>query len=206
MDKQEYLNRLSADIRPEKPAGKFSRILSSKIFLVCLFGLIGLIFIIIIGSILSGLKGSQKDKIIAFKLHLDNTSEIMEKYQKNIKSSILRSNSASLSSIISDTNNSVSNYLKEKYDFKEKNIPQKITDQATLEKDELESSLAEAKINGMLDRTYANKMAYEISMFTTEENQIYNSIKDEPLKETLGKSINSLNNLYHEFNGFLETK
>ena len=70
----------------------------------------------------------------------------------------------------------------------------------------MESELFEAKINGILDRIYAHKMAYEVSMFLSEESDLMNLTKNEALKEALSSSYNSLENLYNSFNDFSETK
>ena len=62
----------------------------------------------------------------------------------------------------------------------------------------------EAKINGILDRIYAHKMAYEISLITTREAQIMKSINNDTLNEILTTSYNSLETLYDKFNNFSE--
>ena len=92
----------------------------------------------------------------------------------------------------------------EKYEFKEKDISEDLVEEATLNKDGLESELFEAKINGILDRIYAHKMAYEISVITSEEAKIINMTGDSSLKELLEKSHSSLENLYEKFNNFSE--
>ena len=88
----------------------------------------------------------------------------------------------------------------------EKNVDKKIAEEATTMKDGLESELFEAKINGVLDRIYAHKMAYEISLITTREAQIMKSINNDTLDEILTTSYNSLSTLYEKFNDFSETK
>ena len=79
-------------------------------------------------------------------------------------------------------------------------------EQLTLEKDGLSEELFEAKINGILDRIYAHKMAYEISLITARESQIIKSVNNDVLKEALVKSYDSLGVLYDKFNDFSETK
>ncbi len=163
------------------------------------------IIIAIIGAILSGNKGGEKNLSISLKLHIDNTSEIIQQFQPNVKSSSLRSSSASLYSVLSNTSRELTGYLTEKYDFKDKDVAKNITDEATLLKDGLEAELFEAKINGILDRIYAHKMSYEISLIMSEEAKIINSTGNGALKELLTASYNSLNNLYTPFNDFSET-
>ena len=205
MDGQDYLDQISADSRPIKPS-RFQNIISSKFFLIGLIFVIVLIIIIVIGAILSANKTDVKSLSAALNLHITNTTSIIKTYQDEVKSSSLRSSSASLGSVLSDTNNKLTKYLTERYNYNPKKVETKISDQATLEKDNLESELFEAKITGNLDRIYAHKMAYEISRFISEETKIYNSTNDDTLKDILSTSYNSLSTLYDNFNNFSETK
>lgn len=212
MENQEYLNQISQSSKPVAPkSGKsgfsISNILHSKFFLVGAIAIVALILILIIGAILSGNKKDIKSDIIKLRLHVDNTSAVIKDYQPHVKSSILRSHSASLESILSSTSTDLSNYLTTKYNYKSSSKEDKnLTTEATTEKDALESELFTAKINGNLDRIYAHKMAYEISKFMAEESTIYNTTQDDALKAILNQSYSSLENLYSNFNDFSETK
>ena len=203
MDRQEYLNQISATNQPTKSPK--SGIFASKFFWVGVISGAAFILIMVIGSALGGGSTSTKDKLYALILHINNTSELISEYQPNVKSSELRSHSASLSSILANTNKGLNDYATSKYNFKEKDIPKKITEEETTTKDELQSELFEAKINGILDRVYAHKMAYEISLIATRESQLLKSANNDDLKEALTASYNSLNNLYSKFNDFSET-
>ena len=200
MDNKEYLAQISASVRPgKKPKTSF---IPPK-FLAILGGLIGAIIVfVIIGSVLGGNKDSLKDRVLSLKAHLDNTSIIIADYQPAVKSSELRSNSASLSSILSSTNSDVSSYIDSKWGIKK--IDKKYGDEASLAKDAIESELFEAKITGILDRIYAHKMAYEISLIASEETAIIKATKEEALKNILTTSYNSLENLYSKFSDFSE--
>lgn len=203
MEGQEYLNQISAKSKPPKRAG--SGLLSSKFFIVGAVGVAVLLVIIILGAVLGG-KDSEKDLSIKFKLHLDNTASAIQTYQPSVRSSDLRSSSASLYGILTNTSRDLTNYLVEKYKFKDKDVDKKIVEAATLEKDGLESELFEAKINGILDRIFAHKMSYEITVLMSEENKLINTTKNETLKENLLTSYRSLENLYESFNDYSETK
>ena len=208
MDSQQYLNQISEMSRPApKSKGKgISGLLSSKFFLVGVIGVVLLIVIIIIGSILGGNKSDNKTLCYDLKLHLDNTAEVINEYQQYVKSSELRSSSASLLGVLTNTSRDLTTYLENTYNFKDKDISKTMVEQADLVKDDFLNELFEAKINGILDRIYAHKMAYEISLLTAEESQLYNSSKDESLSNLLNTSYESLNNLYDKFNDFSETK
>ena len=180
--------------------------MSSKLFMAGIVCVVVLIGTIILGAILSGAKGGEKNSLIELKLNIDNTSNVIRDYQSRIKSSILRSSNASLLSILSNTSRDVTNYLTEKFSFKEKDIEKDITEEAQLHKDGLEADLFEARINGNLDRVFTYRITYEISEIMNKEGQIYNSTSNEELKSILSSSYSSLENLYNDYNSFSETK
>ena len=201
MEGQDYLNQISAKARPAKK--EKNGILHSKFFIVGAIGLIGLTIIIILGAVLGSNKGGEKNLAIKLAFHLEATADTIETYQPNIKSSGLRSNSASLKSVLLDTNKTLTDYLAEKYEFKPSKYKE-ISKQADKAKEALETELFEAKINGYLDRMFAQKMAYEISMVINEETAIDRKTSNTALKEILNKSYDSLKNLYDKFNDFSE--
>lgn len=203
MEGQEYLNQISASNRPAKASGGLSNLLSSKFFLVGVIGVVALIIIIIIGSLLSGGKSTPKELTASLKTHMDNTTEVIREYQIHVKSSSLRSSSASLASVLTDTSTKIGGYISATYG--EVQLPETTVADLTLAKDTLKEELFEAKINGILDRIYAHKMAYEVSLFMMEEEQLSAS-SDETLTLILNDSHTSLENLYSNFNDFSETK
>ena len=207
MDGQEYLDRISAKNQPQ-PKRFQGTIFGSRFFWVGAIGIVAFIIIAILGAVLRGAGGKGKDKCFELLAHLGYTSEIVSEYQPSVKSSDLRSSSASFYGVLSNTNAELTNYITEKYKTKDatKAISKKISDQAQLEKNDLDEELFEAKINGILDRVYANKITYEISMLMTQEDDLYNTTKDESLKAVLTKSYDSLKNLYDKFDGFSEVK
>ena len=208
MDGQQYLQQISNSNRPKKKAAKggISGILSSKFFLIGAIAVVALIVIIIIGSALGGGKESSKDLSYKLKLHLDNTAEVAGEYQQHVKSSALRSSSASLYGVLTNTSRDLNDYLVQKYNFKDKDISKKLQEEAEGAKEELSNEFFEAKINGILDRIYAHKMAYEISMLTNEETKLIKAAGNETLEGLLNTSCESLNNLYDKFNDFSETR
>ena len=206
MDGQNYLDQIAQSIRPEKKPSGIAKLLSSKLLKGLLIGVVVLTLIIVIGSAISSSKNRVKELSFSLKLHLDNTAAVIEDYQPKVKSSNLRSSSASLDDVLSNTNRDLTNFLVDKYDFKEKSVRKELVEEATLNKDELESELFAAKINGILDRVYAHKMAYEISTIMAEEEEIFDATNNETLKSILTTSYNSLENLYSNFSDFSETK
>ena len=203
MESQDYLNQISTKPVAKKDAGGISGLLKSKIVWL-IVGALGLfILFAILGAVLSSNKGDMKSDLVRFQLHLENTSNVISEYQSKVKSSTLRSHSASLSTVLENTHSKITNYLAEKYNMK-KNENKKLAEQMKTEQDALMNELFEAKITGVLDRTYAHKMAYEISLFLTEEAKILKVSKDDVLNDIINESYNSLKILYDNFNNFSE--
>ena len=209
MDSQDYLDQISRSARPVQPKGGIGNILSSKYFKwgAIAFGI--LIVTMILGMMLGGGKKevTPQDRCIALRLHTIGTTEAINTYQPNLKSSVLRSLSASLQGILANTTSQLETYMEEAYGAKEG--ANKIDDEmaaADEYKEALKNDLFEAKINGLLDRVFAHKMTLEIYSIASEETSIINSLKDEGLKSALTNSYNSLDNLYTQFNDFSETK
>ena len=206
MDNQEYLNQISAHAAPTAKKGWLRSSSNSRFIMVGIIGVSLFALIMIIGLIVNSGKGGEKKYATQLVQHIDNTTELIDEYQPNVKSSTLRSYSASLKSVLTNIGSNVSSLLTEKYNLKNKGYDKKIVDALQVERDALNADLFEAKINGNLDRIYTHKMAYEISIFMSEEMQLSNSSKDEDLKEKLKTSYDSLENLYNEFSNFSETK
>ncbi len=210
MDRQEYLNQISASNRPAntKPNGKFASILSSKVFLIVAGAVVLFIILAIVGGALSGSKSSPKQKIYAFNMHIDNTTEVLDKYRDKVKSSGIRSYYTTLSSLLVNVKGQLDSYLNtkngDKKDDAKKILGEKKIEQLTLEKDGLDNELFEAKINGNLDRVYENKMSYEIATLMNEEGHIAKSSGDESLKDIMYGSYTSLENLYNQINNISE--
>lgn len=202
MDGQEYLKQISTSNRPTSKKGR--NIFTSKYFMLGIGALVVLIIIIIIGSILHGNKNNDKNSLYSLLLHIDNTSKLIQDYQPEIKSSTLRSYSASLYGVLTNTSKKLTKHLTENYDYDSKKVDKKIVEEATLNKDGLESNLFEAKINGLLDRVFTHKMIYEISILDSEEAKIINTTDNSELKEILTTSQKGLEVLYENFNNYSE--
>ncbi|MBQ8984982.1 hypothetical protein IJ076_00255 [Candidatus Saccharibacteria bacterium] len=206
MDSQDYLNQIAAASRPMKPPKKgFAGILSSKYFKWGMVALIALVLIMLVGSML-GSKPSLKDECISLKLRLDSDVELMNEYQGDVKSLSLRSLSSSLRGVFSNLSSQLGTYMTNTYQFDEsKDVKEAVVEEAELNKTNLNDELFKAKINGLLDRVYAHKMALEIYTVMSQEKGIFDKTDDAAFKEILSPSYTSLNNLYTQFNDFSET-
>ena len=102
---------------------------------------------------------------------------------------------------MSNTTRDLTTYVTSVYKYTPKDDDKKFANAIALERDGLESALFEAKINGILDQVYANKMAYTISLIYSKETNL-DKVAGENLKKILDPSISSLETLYNEFDNF----
>ena len=210
MDGQEYLSQIAQDdTRPkqQKDTGgglgiDFKKILRSKIFIGVVVGLVLLFLVMIITSAVTGNKEDMSDLATKLKAEIDETTEMINKYQDRVKSSTVRSNGASLYSVLSGTGLGLSGWITTVYpDYK--GLSEK--EEAKLEESKatLDEELFEAKITGKLDWTFSQKMAEQIANILTQEDKIYKETKDENLKQILESNYGSLENLHNAFDSYL---
>ena len=204
MDSQDYLDQISKSNRPTGPSG-IMKVLTSKYFKWGMVALALLIVIMIFGSIL-GSGTTMRERCRDLKLRLEQNEKVMAEYQQYVKSSSLRSLSASLRGVYTNTATQLNNFMISAYGSSESEKDGPAIEAAELTADELENELFVAKINGLLDRNFAHKMALEIYGAMSDEMGIYNSTDDGGLKDLLKSSYDSLNNLYTQFNDFSEAK
>ncbi len=203
MDSEAYLNRISASNRKAKNSGG----IFSSIWIKILIAVTVVVLIIILFSNLAAPTESVKDKLVSLKLHATNLSKTIGTYQPHVKSSILRSSTASLNSILVNTTSSLTNYIADQYKTKDdKSTPANIKKKEEKLTTALEEELFNARINGFLDRTFASKMAYEITVISTREKEILKLTKNDNLKDILNSSLNSLDTLYNSFNNYSDAR
>lgn len=132
--------------------------------------------------------------------------EVIKEYQPKLKSSDLRSLSASLDTILSTTETTIDEYIDANIKFEKGKTHPKLEEIEATHNEELTDDLFTAKINGLLDRTYAHKITYEITLIMNDEAKIINKAKDDYIKTQLTNSYNSLSTLYESFNTYSEAK
>lgn len=201
MDNQAYLDQISP---VEKKTILSGDLFKSKVMKLIIGGVVAVIAIIIFGTIINSGE-SEETKCIKLQLHAQNLSQIVKDFQPSIKSSSLRSNSTSLDSILTNIEVTNENYLKEKFDFKKSKINKNLDEKEQNLYAELNNDLFTAKINGLLDRTYARKMAYESALLNSYIEAIYTKTKNEEYKSSLGSFAKSLEVLAETFDSFSET-
>lgn len=167
-----------------------------------LFLMIGgaLVILVIIVSIVLGIIGSNNRKPLEqLSVRLSATSTVADEWQKEIKSSSLRSLNSSLKLYLTDINRDIAAPMeKSGVDVTKPN--ESILQQESTET--LGQRLEDARLNGIFDRVYAREMSYRLETILALMRQINATTGNNDLKVFLSKAYDSLQPAQEEFARF----
>lgn len=197
MDNLEYLQQISKSNRPVAPAQPTSKSNLSLIIKIAIGGIISFVAILILGIALGNMGAKSSDLAKQIYIRSNNLNSTITTYNRPLKSSRLRSISSSLSGTLVNTSNQLSNYLTSTSDdSKTALVPSEaITTSETELIDNLNTTLNNAKLNGILDRIYEHQIASQVSLLLTLESQLLGRSPDEPLLSIIQQSYASLSTI-----------
>jgi len=175
MNNLEYLNQISKTSRPVKTgsdAKGFGTIIKIAIAGVAVF-----IVLLIVGMLIGKKSDTTASLGPQIYLRTTNLEKTVTTYNRSLRSSKLRSIGLTLSSTLTAAINQMDPILKNSAS-KDKEL----TDSENQYTTDLENTLTDAKLNGMLDRTYANQMQLQTSLLLSMLEQAINHTKDDNLK------------------------
>ncbi len=190
MNNLEYLNQISQETRPT--SAKKSNPLS-LVIKIAVGGIVAFLFIICVGIVLNAGKSSPTDLTKQLYVRTANLNTTLTTYNKSLKSSQLRAIGTSLNGVLTGASASLSNYLLpeggEKADL---NPPEKLLATETTTDEELNTALNNAKLNGILDRVYANQIQLQVSLLIAFISQLEPRTKDETLLDIISQYQSNL--------------
>lgn len=205
MDNFEYLNQISQSNRPTrhhfaKPKGglKTSMVVKLSAGAVVIFFLL-----MAIGGMLGNLGNKSSELTKQVYVRTTNLNQVVTSFNRDLKSSRLRAIGASLSAILTSTSNQLSAYLVK--DGKDKNalIPDaKTTASEAALINELNTSLTNAKLNGVLDRFYDNQIGLQVSLLMSQVSELISRTKDSDLKQILLPFHSSLETIHQSIEAY----
>lgn len=197
MDNLEYLQQISKSNRPVAPAQPTSKSNLSLIIKITIGGIISFVAILILGIALGNMGAKSSDLAKQIYIRSNNLNSTITTYNRSLKSSRLRSISSSLSGTLVNTSNQLSNYLTSTSDdSKTALVPSEaITTSETELIDNLNTTLNNAKLNGILDRIYEHQIASQVSLLLALESQLLGRSPDEPLLSIIQQSYASLSTI-----------
>ena len=133
-----------------------------------------------IGALLGNLGGRSRDLTEQIYTRGTNLNSTLQTYTSKLKSSRLRAIGFSLSTVLTNSNNQLGAYLIG--DDGDKNSPvtnTKIIDDETSLQQELNLSLNNAQLNGILDRTYETQISLQVSLLLSLTSQLLERSDDD---------------------------
>ena len=190
MNNLEYLNQISQETRPTST--KKSNPLS-LVIKIAVGGIVAFLFIICVGIVLNAGKSTPTDLTKQLYVRTANLNTTLTTYNKSLKSSQLRAIGTSLNGVLTGASASLSNYLlPEAGEKNDLNPPENLLSTETTKDEELNLALNNAKLNGILDRVYANQIQLQVSLLIAFISQLGPRVKDEALIDILSQYQSNL--------------
>ncbi len=189
----DYLDQISA---PQK------RIIAPNPLV--LLGVIGVGILAIIGfgiMIFSSSGTSGTDRVASLNLRLATLQKIADTQQRNLRDNELRSTNAALSLYLSNTARDMKDPVAA-LGITDKTIPKNLTTTESKLTSDINAKFEEAKLNVMLDRSYAREMTYQIGVLRSMMTSAYKNTSNQKLKATLETSDPSLAQVAKNFESF----
>lgn len=182
MNNLEYLNHISQTSRPvaRKAAGPKPGLIPK----ILLGGLIGLALIGAIAFIINLTKPDTEKYVNQLYYRTTSFSSVLENYNRYLKSSDLRAIANSLSGALTGATSSLDAYYTQN-DQKPGEYTDKFLAEEAPAYTELETTLRNAKLNGLLDRIYVAQAQLQVSLLLTLIAQTYERTEDPYLSQTL---------------------
>ena len=191
MDNLEYLNHIAQSNRPTRAARASAS--TSLIIKILLAGLVLFFILLAIGSTLGNRTAKVSDLTKQLYVRTENLNSTLTTYNPHLKSSQLRAIGLSLSGTLTAASSQLSTYLNSVSSSKNALVPN--AEIAASEADvanALDQALENAKLNGILDRTYATQIQLQVSLILSMISQLSARADDEELSTILVNYLSSL--------------
>lgn len=202
MDNFTYLNEISASNRPVKnPAAAPKSLKTATIVKIVAAGAVLFFLLMAVGALVGNLKGKTDSLLKQLYLRTTNMSMIMEDYNRYLKSSDLRSLAASLAGTLTNATNQLAGVMGAE-DPEDAAPDAATTEEETAVLNELNTSLTNARLNGILDRAYANLVGLQVSLIMSMISELEARTDDAGLLKVLSTYRGNLEVLYQGFEAY----
>ena len=210
MDNMAYLQQIAGvDNSLNNPSKKGGFKLPKFVNVWTMLGAVLLIVIIVIVMVITSAmnKVDSKDQDLMIESYWKShylVEETIGEYLNEIKSPDIRNMSASLKSVLVEITLNETNILLEEYGIEldslgeEEGIPVDEHDKVS----ELNDTLNDARLNGLLDRVYVREMTMQIAELKAKQSEIAARTKNEKAREFAEKAESNLDNIYEQFHNY----
>lgn len=203
MDNFAYLNQISQSTRPAKSPKRAGGISNLSIIKIAAGGIVLFFLIMAFGLLLGNLNKKPTNLTKQLYTRTVNLNTTIGTYGSSLKTSQLRAINASLSSVLTNTSKQLSDYLTADNDKDDALIPDdKTLEEETANNLALDTSLNNAKLNGLLDRTYDNQIGLQVSLLISMTSELIARNKDSELNNILTTFYSSLNAIHQNIESY----
>lgn len=179
----DYLDQISAPTKRTVAPNPFVLVIIIGVGLLAIIGFAIMMF--------GGSGNSQTEKVTQIYLRTQTLQKIADTEQRQLRDNDLRSTNAAFSLYLSNLLRDMKDPM-DKLKIVTEKIPKTLTAKETALTTEVNAKFEEARLNVVLDRTYAREMAYQISILRSMMASLYKATGNQSLKTILGTSDPSL--------------
>ncbi len=204
MDNFAYLNEIAQSNRPVKnPAAQGSFLNKSMVIKIVVGGAVLFFLLMAVGALLSGLKNRTVELTRQVYLRTTNLNSVLVTYNPAVKNSSLRSTGLSLAGILTNATTQLGKYLNPTGDDGASLQPAAdVVAEETTTLNGLNTALESAKLNGVLDRTYANQIGWQVSLLLALVSELEERSDDAGLLSVLQNYRTSLETIHQSFESY----
>lgn len=188
----DYLNQISPQTPRKQPNKLFAIIGIGVILLILVFVIIGF----------AQLSSAPSNKLQTLAARLTTLQSVAEKSQANIKSNQLRGTNSSLTLYLTNANRDIVTPLASN------NVDIKKLDKEIVAKEKgtkLSSTLEDARLNALFDRTYAREMSYQLNTVILLMDDVSKSTSSKSLDDFIATTKANLEPVKTQFSEFQDT-
>ena len=152
---------------------------------------------------LSNLSHKSNDLVKQIYTRSTNLNSVLTTYNRDLKSSQLRAIGTSLSTILTNASNQLATYLTK--DGKDKDaltLDEKTAASESALIEDLNFSLTNAKLNGILDRYYDNQIGLQVSLLLSQTSELLARTKDSNLVTIISNFHSSLETIHQSIEAY----
>lgn len=204
MDNFEYLNQISQSNRPTHHSVKPSGANKPLLIKLTVGGVVLFFLLMALGAMLGNLGGKTTELTKQIYVRSTNLNTAIGTYNRSLKTPKLRAIGVSLSSVLTNASNQLSSYLSAR-DSSSKTALTPSEETAASEAAllaELDFSLTNAKLNGILDRVYDNQIGLQVSLLLSQVSELLARTKDSDLINILTPFQSSLQTIHQDIEAY----
>lgn len=174
-------------------------ILNPKTLIIAGASIVAIILLVLVVSLLSSVTAREQKLSEQLYLRLTNLNKALDDYTGEVKSSSLRTMGHSLSTVFANTTHDLEPVLTDHFKLKTNKLSKSLTESETKFTKGVNDNLNQAKLNGLLDRSFTREFALQIALVLSLESELLARTKYPALTQALQSSKANLEKLHDQF-------